>query len=185
MDVPWVEGSMFASLRRDVETWRRNLPKNYSFIERHMYMFRVSSHLDLFLMIHAYYHQCCILLYGVFLPDSLEPSLEQVSSQAPPEFLQQCAEDFLIHGKEMSYLIQRVLKVEPEHIFRDPWFSLCIWDSTCAQLTTIPWHENDTDGRVDAAELLKANLKALQNTMHKIPLAEQIVSLGSSATRRV
>jgi hypothetical protein len=175
MDVPWMDGSLFASLRNDLYTWKSNLPKNYAFNERHMYMFRVSRHLDIFMMIHAYYHQCCILLFGIFLPDSLEPNLEQVAAQAPPQFLQDCAEDFLLHAKEMSHLIQRVFNVEPEHLFRDPWFSVCIWDGTCALLSAIPWQENDAEGRSDAAELLKANLQALQNSMSKMPLAEQIV----------
>ncbi|KAH0531155.1 hypothetical protein TsFJ059_000023 [Trichoderma semiorbis] len=58
MDLPWLPGSNFSILCEELETWRRNLPANYAFVERHMYTFRVSRHLDIFLMIHAYYHQC-------------------------------------------------------------------------------------------------------------------------------
>jgi hypothetical protein len=175
MDVPWMEGSLFATLRNDLYTWKGNLPKNYAFNERHMYMFRVSRHLDIFMMIHAYYHQCCILLFGIFLPDSLEPTLEQVAAQAPPQFLQDCAEEFLLHAKDMSHLIKRVFNVEPEHLFRDPWFSVCIWDGTCALLAAISLQEDNAESKADAADLLKANLQALRNTMSKMPLAEQIV----------
>ena len=151
---------MVPCLRRcetDLINWRENLPKNYAFNERHMYMFRVSRHLDIFLMIHAYYHQSCILLFGIFLPDSLEPNLEPVAAQAPSEFLQDCREEFLFHAREISHLIQRILNIEPEHLFRDPWFSLCIWDGTCALLASIPWQETDAETRSQAARLLTTN----------------------------
>ncbi|KAK2591191.1 hypothetical protein QQS21_011125 [Conoideocrella luteorostrata] len=183
MDCPWMEGSMFSSLRNEIFTWKSNLPRNYAFNERHMYMFRVSRHLDIFMMIHAYYHQCCVLLFGIFLPESIEPNLEQVAAQAPPQFLQDCAEEFLLHAKEISHLIQRVFNVEPDHLFRDPWFSVCIWDGTCALLSAIPWQESDAQSRVQAVELLKANLHALENSMPKMPLAEQIYRRCCAAIR--
>lgn len=150
------------------------MPTNYAFIERHMYTFRVSRHLDIFLMIHAYYHQCYILLFGAFVPENIFSIIGNFATPAPQEFLQDCAKQSLSHSRDISGLIQRVLKVEADHIFRDPWFGLCIWDSTCSLLID---SQRQSDGilQEDIAELLKLNLKALANTKSKIPLAEKIV----------
>lgn len=151
------------------------MPTNYAFIERHMYTFRVSRHLDIFLMIHAYYHQCFCLLYGAFVPENAFCIIGKFATPAPPAFLHDCASQSFSHARDITALIQRVLKVESEHVFRDPWFGLCIWDSTCALLTASQRQDAGTPFREDIAGLLQLNLTALTNTRSKILLAEKIV----------
>jgi hypothetical protein len=175
MDLPWLPGSYFSMLCEELEIWRRNLPANYAFVERHMYTFRVSRHLDIFLMIHAYYHQCCIILYGAFVPEDVGSKLHRSVVQIPPEFIQTCSDRYVSHARDISLLIQKVLKVEPDHLFRDPWLGLCIWDSTSALLASTRWQENRNSYRDDVTELVKLNLRALENTMPVIVLAKKVV----------
>lgn len=175
MDLPWLPGSYFSMLREELEIWRRNLPANYAFVERHMYTFRVSRHLDIFLMIHAYYHQCCIILFGAFVPEDVGSKLQRSVTQVPPEFIQTCSDRYVSHARDISFLIQKVLKVEPDHLFRDPWFGLCIWDSTSALLASTRWQENRSSYRDDVTELVKLNLRALENSMPIIVLAKKVV----------
>lgn len=173
--LPWLEGSYFRALWEELDIWRRNLPSNYAFIERHMYTFRVSRHLDIFLMIHAYYHECYCLLFGAFVPENAHSIIGKFATPVPPAFIQDCADYSLSHAGDIASLIQRVLKVESEHVFRDPWFGLCIWDSTCALLTATQRQHASITYREDIAEMLNLNLKALANTKSKILLAEKIV----------
>lgn len=175
MDLPWLPGSNFSILCEELETWRRNLPANYAFVERHMYTFRVSRHLDIFLMIHAYYHQCCIILFGAFVPEDVGSKIQRFVTQISPEFIQTCSDRYVSHARDISFLIQKVLKVEPDHLFRDPWLSLCIWDSTCALLASTRWQENRNSYRDDVTELVKLNLRALENSMPIIVLAKKVV----------
>ncbi|OPB36105.1 hypothetical protein A0O28_0108790 [Trichoderma guizhouense] len=121
MDLPWLPGSNFSILCEELETWRRNLPANYAFVERHMYTFRVSRHLDIFLMIHAYYHQCCIILFGAFVPEDVGSKIQRFVTQISPEFIQTCSD------------------------------------------------------RDDVTELVKLNLRALENSMPIIVLAKKVV----------
>ncbi|KAH8900620.1 hypothetical protein GQ53DRAFT_776375 [Thozetella sp. PMI_491] len=183
MDLPWLSSSYFSTLCDELEIWRHNLPANYAFIERHMYTFRVSRHLDIFLMIHAYYHQCWVLLSGAFVPEDASSRLQEFISQVPPEFIQKCSDHYVSHARDISLLIQKVLKVEPDHLFRDPWFGLCIWDSTSALLASIPWQENVTLYREDVGELIKLNLRALSNTMSIMPLADKVHRACCAAVR--
>jgi hypothetical protein len=172
--LPWLQGSYFRSLCEELDIWRRNLPANYAFIERHMYTFRVSRHLDIFLMIHAYYHQCYCLLFGAFVPENADSLVRRFATQAPPEFLQDCANRSVSHARDITSLIQKVLKVDADHVFRDPWFGLCIWDSTGALLAATQ-RQTGVIYKEDIAGMLKLNLKALANTKSKIVLAEKIV----------
>ena len=142
-----------------------------------MYTFRVSRHLDIFLMIHAYYHQCHCLLFGAFVPENADSIMKKFATQAPPAFLHDCANHSVSHARDITSLIQKVLKVESEHIFRDPWFGLCIWDSTRALLAATQRPNAGAAYKEDIAELLKLNLQALANTKSKIILAEKIVRL--------
>ena len=174
--LPWLGGSYFQALCEELDIWRWNLPTNYAFIERHMYTFRVSRHLDIFLMIHAYYHQCYSLLFGAFVPENAFSIIGKFATPAPPAFLQDCANQSLSHARDITALIQRVLKVESDHVFRDPWFGLCIWDSTCSLLTASQ-RQSESIPRQEIAELLKVNLKALTNTKSKITLADKIVCI--------
>ncbi|KAL7917185.1 hypothetical protein ACQKWADRAFT_307392 [Trichoderma austrokoningii] len=174
MDLPWLPGSHFSLLCEELEIWRRNLPANYAFVERHMYTFRISRHLDIFLMIHAYYHQCCIILFGAFVPEDVGSKLQRSVVQIPPEFIQTCSDQYVSHARDISFLIQKVLKVEPDHLFRDPWLGLCIWDSTSALLASTRWQENRNSYRNDITELVKLNLRALENSMSIIVLAKKI-----------
>ncbi|KAL7780934.1 hypothetical protein V8C43DRAFT_248182 [Trichoderma afarasin] len=183
MDLPWLPGSNFSILCEELETWRRNLPANYAFVERHMYTFRVSRHLDIFLMIHAYYHQCCIILFGAFVPEDVGSKIQRFVPQISPEFIQTCSDRYVSHARDISFLIQKVLKVEPDHLFRDPWLSLCIWDSTSALLASTRWQENRNSYRDDVTELVKLNLRALENSMPIIVLAKKVHGFCCAAAR--
>ena len=174
LDLPWLDGSAFATLCEELRVWKSNLPDNYAFVERSMFMFRVSRHLDIFLMIHAYYHQCGTLLFSIFNPDHMPSTGSQTMQQAPPDFLQHCSDEAASHARETTILIQRILKVEPEHLFRDPWFELCIWDSTLALLASIPSRRANATYETIAGESLRRNLHALRNTRGKIPLAKRV-----------
>lgn len=125
-------------------------------------------------MIHAYYHQCYILLFGAFVPENVFSIVGRFATAAPLAFLQDCATQSLSHAVDITALIQRVFKVESEHIFRDPWFGLCIWDSTCSLLTASQ-RQSDGISQKDILESLMLNLKALANTKSKIKLAGKIV----------
>ena len=158
----------------ELEIWINNLPANYAFVERYMYTFRVSRHLDIFLMIHAYYHQCCIALFGAFVPGKADSRLGGLVAAIPPEFIQDCSDRYVAHARDICFLIKKVLKVDPEHLFRDPWFGPCIWDSTTALLASLQWQDNSFY-REETADLVKVNLQAIKNTMKIMHLAERIV----------
>ncbi len=96
--------------------------------------------------------------------------------QVPAEFIQDCSDQCISHARDISYLIKKVLKVEPNHVFRDPWFGLCIWDSTSAMLTSSQWQESNAAYTEELTELIKLNLKAIRNTMPVMALAAKIVS---------
>lgn len=174
MDLPWLDGSTFAALCEELRVWKSNLPENYAFVERSMFMFRVSRHLDIFLMIHAYYHQCGTMLFSIFNPDHMPARRSPTMQQAPPDFLQHCSNEASSHARETTILIERLLKVEPEHVFRDPWFGLCIWDSTLALLASLQSRRDNTAYAPLVGECLRRNLIALRNTMGKIPLSKRI-----------
>ncbi len=151
------------------------MPTNYAFVERHMYTFRVSRHLDIFLMIHAWYHQSCNLLFGAWMHEHPESIIRSVTIQAPSAFLQDCTDRCLSHARDITSLIQKILKVESNHLFRDPWFGLCIWDSTIALLSSVQKTSVDATYKENIAELLKLNSKALMLSKDKILLAGKIV----------
>lgn len=153
--------------------WKMNLPANYAFVERSMFMFRVSRHLDIFLMIHAYYHQSYLLLFRAFADDAWREDASGMSPQPTRQFIDECTEKRNSHAIEISLLIQRLLKVEADHVFRDPWFGTCIWDSTSA-LVSSP--QGDDARAAEIADYIRLNLRALKNTKEKIPLARKIVS---------
>ncbi|CZR64015.1 uncharacterized protein PAC_13912 [Phialocephala subalpina] len=172
--LPWLPGSHFQALCDELDVWRQNLPPNYAFLERHMFTFRISRHLDIFLMIHAWYHQSRCLLFGAWMPGHPENIINSVNIQAPAAFLQDCTDQCLSHARDITSLIQKVLKVESDHLFRDPWFGLCIWDSTIALLASLQQSGIDASYKDGIAELLKLNLKALVLSRSKIALAGKI-----------
>ncbi|KAE8440368.1 hypothetical protein EG329_008327 [Mollisiaceae sp. DMI_Dod_QoI] len=183
-ELPWLPGSLFQALCDELDVWRHNLPTNYAFVERHMYTFRVSRHLDIFLMIHAWYHQSCNLLFGAWMKEHPENIMSSVDIQASPAFLQDCTDRCLSHARDITSLIQKILKVEPNHLFRDPWFGLCVWDSTIALLSSVQQTSINTTYNENIAELLKLNMKALLLSKDKIPLAEIIYEMACAMIYR-
>lgn len=136
-----------------------------------MYTFRVSRHLDMFLMIHAYYHQCGYELFGAWAPGHAGAFPIDIYLSAPLDFLQKCRENCLKHAQHITILIEKVLNLEPNHIFRDSWFSLCILDSTRIQVAGL--QQYPTTNIQVVVDRLKINLQALKNTKETIVLAEK------------
>jgi hypothetical protein len=144
------------------------------FEERHMYTFRTSHHLDMFLMIHVWYHACGCELFGAWVPGWPKTTARDTSSIAPlpPVFTERCAERCLSHARQISRLLEKMIKVEPNHLFRDPWLSLSIWDSTLIQVAAYA-----NEGEVtELSHYLKLNLRALANTRATFVLADKTVS---------
>lgn len=110
------------------------------------------------------------------MPKHPENIIGSVNVQAPAAFLQDCMDQCLSHARDITSLIQKALKVESDHLFRDPWFGLCIWDSTISLLASVQQAGVDASYKDSIAELLKLNLKALTLCKSKIPLTKKIVS---------
>ena len=144
-----------------------------------MFTFRASCHLDIFLMIHVWYHQSACELYGAWVPDHAGSIPFQ---ETPPgEFLQRCQEEALKHAQGITQLIQKILKMEPDHLFRDAWFGLCVLDSTRIQIAVLGRHYAQDRNEMEQGVLdnLKIHLQALRNTKESISLAAKIVSLSN------
>lgn len=175
-----METSQFYEVVKDLEDWRKRLPPNMTFEERHMYTFRTSRHLDIFLMVHVWYHQCGCDLFGNWIQDC--GTVEDPNGPALAEFLQKCRDRCLYHAQQISRLLEKMLKVEPDHLFRDPWLNFCILDSVTIQLANETAQQQPTrpESPREISNLLKANIKALANTKDTILLAEKVVSCLSN-----
>ncbi len=143
------------------------------FEERHIHKFHISHHLDMFLMIHVWYHAYNCELFSAWAPGLPKTTAGDTSSIAPlpPVFTQRCAERCLSHARQISCVSEKMIKVEPNHLFRDPWLSLSIYESTLIQVAA---HASE----VDATELSyypKLNLRALANTRTIFVLADKTV----------
>jgi hypothetical protein len=178
MEPPWMETSQFYRVVKELEDWRKKLPPNMTFEERHMYTFRTSRHLDMFLMVHVWYHQCGCDLFGSWIQDRGATSDDDPNAPALAEFFQKCRDRCLYHAQQISRLLEKVLRVEPDHLFRDPWLSFCILDSVTIQLAneTIQQQPTSAESCREMSQLLKINIKALANTKETIILADKVVS---------
>jgi hypothetical protein len=178
MEPPWMETSQFYRVVKELEDWRKKLPPNMTFEERHMYTFRTSRHLDMFLMVHVWYHQCGCDLFGSWIQDRGATSDDDPNAAALAEFFQKCRDRCLYHAQQISRLLEKVLRVEPDHLFRDPWLSFCILDSVTIQLAnkTIQQQPTSAESCREMSQLLKINIKALANTKETIILADKVVS---------
>ena len=169
---PWHAGSQFHVLDLELQAWRDCLPSNFAFEERNMYTFRASCHLDIFLMTHIWYHQCLCELFGAWLPGHAA----SVLIKAPHDFVEGCREKALTHAKCITQLIRKILKMEPEHLFRDAWFGLCVLDSTRIQIAGLRSKTGqDQEAKDELIDHLKLHLRALNTTRKTIVLAEKIV----------
>lgn len=140
-------------------------------------MFRVSRHLDIFFMTHAYYHQCFILLNMAFvqLPlasPSSSPSLSANSSQG--EFMSTCAAESMDHSMQLASITRELLALEANHVFRDPWFTTCAWDATVAILSR-PTPEGVAADQ-DKVDSLQCIAQALGNSARSLPVARIALS---------
>lgn len=177
-----METSQFYEVVKELEDWRKKLPPNMTFEERHMYTFRTSRHLDMFLMVHVWYHQCGCDLFGNWIQDRGAASADDPNGPALAEFLQKCRDRCLYHAQQISRLLEKMLRVEPDHLFRDPWLSFCILDSVTIQLSNETTQEQTTsaESRKEISQLLKFNIKALETTKETIILADKVVRSASN-----
>ena len=127
-------------------------------------------------MTHIWYHHSGCELFGVWTPGHVGSLPSQTI--APDEFVQECREKALRHARSITHLTEKVLNLEPNHLFRDAWFGVCLLDSTRIQLAGLQ--------PVNVLELeepdkslisnLKIHVRALSNTKSTILLAGKIVS---------
>lgn len=173
---PWNEGSAFHALHSELQAWRNCLPTNFAFEERNMFTFRASCHLDIFLMTHIWYHQSRCELFGAWMPGHSGSLPFQAT--APEDFVHRCKERALTHAKGITQLIHKILKMEPDHLFRDAWFGLCVLDSTRIQIAGLQIENVHDQGEAKQGviEGLQLHLRALNNTRKVIALSEKIVS---------
>lgn len=173
----WFDEPRFNSLLKELNAWRENLPANFAFEGKHMYTFRVSRHLDMFLMIHAYFHQCACELYGAWLPDHAGALPRGFEFALAADLVQNYRERCLDHAQSISRLIEKVLQLDPKHLFRDAWFSICILDSTRIQLAARHHQMPTSPGTEEPTQFLKLNLLALKNTKQTLIIANLIVRM--------
>lgn len=127
-------------------------------------------------MTHIWYHQAGCELFAAWMPGYAGSLPLQVV--IPDGFLQRCREKALEHARGTTQLIQKILKLEPDHLFRDAWFGLCVLDSTRVQIAGLESQNGyDLNGINEVvADYLNLHLRALNNTKKILPLAEKIVS---------
>lgn len=144
---------------------------------RQIYSFRSGRQLDMLLMIHVWYHQSFCDLYGQWMPGHPRETSNMTSRDVPQEFVQKCTEITFLHASQIPSLLQRVLSVEPDHIFRDVWLGFCVLDSVRALIAgskLVFVHSHITD---ELISLLKINMVALEKVRHIFLLAEKIVCI--------
>lgn len=141
-----------------------------------MFTFRASSHLDIFLMIHVWYYQSGCELFGDWMNGDGDSLSLLVNAQ--DIFRQQCRDNALAHAKGFSHLVKKILKVEPDHLFRDAWFGICLLDSSRIQIAGLEGESGQSldEMREEVVDNMKLHLQALVNTKRTISLAEKIVS---------
>jgi hypothetical protein len=85
---------------------------------------------------------------------------------APDIFRQQCRDSALTHAKGFSHLVKKILKVEPDHLFRDAWFGICLLDSSRIQMAGLESEsgQGPDEVREEAVDNMKLHLQALVNT---------------------
>jgi hypothetical protein len=174
---PWDNDSYFQTLCSELDAWRRSLPNNFAFEERNMFTFRASCHLDIFFMTHIWYHQSGCELFGAWIPGHASSPIE---GTIPDDFVEWCKVRAIEHANDITRLTQKMLKMEPEHLFRDAWFGLCILDATRIQIAGLQALESEErkGGIIDG---LRHHLQALENTRRNLVLAERVVSSPNTA----
>ncbi|KAI9727387.1 MAG: hypothetical protein M1834_008458 [Cirrosporium novae-zelandiae] len=182
-ELPWQNGSTFQALSQALEEWRCSLGDSYTFEVRHIYNFRSSLQLDMFLMIHIWYHHCYSELYGFYMPGHHRAVVDDHTLSEPSEFIGDCTARSVSHAREISRIIGEVLKVEPDHLFRDVWFGFCVLDSTRVQIAAA-LKQPTSESRDELGSLLKLNIQALENTKNTFRVTEKIYQECCNAIHR-
>ena len=126
---PWQGGSKFHNLAKSLENFRQTMRSNLSFEVRQMHNFRSSRQLDMLLMIHTWFHHCNCQLYGLWIENHPRASTNFFLSLAPTEFALSCTMKSILHAKQMSRLVEKVLEQDPQHDFIDVWLAISMLDS--------------------------------------------------------
>lgn len=169
---PWQAGSKFHQLAKSLESFRQTLRTNLSFEVRQMHNFRSSRQLDMLLMIHTWFHHCNCQLYGLWIENHPRASTNFFLSLAPTEFALSCTMKSILHAKQMSRLVQKVLEQDPQHNFIDVWLAISMLDSAqvliAAALRQIAPEEKE-----DIFALLRTNLRVLATMRSQFGLADK------------
>ncbi|KAH8797737.1 hypothetical protein F5884DRAFT_814652 [Xylogone sp. PMI_703] len=172
---PWSPSSTFQQLISELNEWRRSLPRNYIFGERSIYAFRSGRQIDMFLMIHVWYHQSRCELYSIWKQFHMDSMDVDVHNNVSSQFIEDCKMKCLIHANSISSAVEKVLSIEPDHLFRDAWLGFCILDSTRIQLSHKDMViEQYTFDERELVLRLKVNIRALSTTKSVFPLTEKI-----------
>jgi len=169
---PWQAGSKFHNLAKSLESFRQNLRTNLSFEVRQMHDFRSSRQLDMLLMIHTWFHHCNCQLYGLWIENHPRASTNFFLSLAPTQFALSCTTKSILHAKQMSRLVQKVLEQDPQHEFIDVWLAISMLDSAQV-LIAAALRQVSPDERLEIFSLLRINLRVLGAMRSKFGLAEK------------
>lgn len=168
---------MFQQLTGELDEWQKSLPRNYLFEERSIYAFRSGRQVDMFLMIHVWYHQARCELHSIWNQVQTDVMDVDTAGHISNQFVEQCRKECLIHANNITSSIEKVLTVESDHVFRDAWLGFCILDSTRIQLSSTDMMLGDhVFDEVQLIAQLRVNMRALSNTKEIFPMTERIVS---------
>lgn len=169
---PWQAGSKFHNLAKLLESFRQTLRTNLSFEVRQMHNFRSSRQLDMLLMIHTWFHHCNCQLYGLWIENHPRASTNFFLSLAPTEFALSCTMKSILHAKQMSRLVQKVLEQDPQHEFIDVWLAISMLDSAQV-LIAAALRQIGPEEKQELFSLLQTNVRVLAAMKSKFGLAEK------------
>lgn len=177
--LPWQVDSKFHSLSETLEKFRQSLRDNLAFETRTLYNFRSSKQLDMFLMIHMWFHHCNCQLSALWIRNHPRASENAFSASAPSQFVSSCTVKSVFHAKQMSRLVEAALQLDAEHEFSDSWLALCMRDSIHVEVAALQMQENASENE-GLAEYIKTNMNVLTKMKQRFGLASKTVSTHRS-----
>lgn len=169
---PWQAGSKFHNIAKSLENFRQTMRTNLSFEVRQMHNFRSSRQLDMLLMIHTWFHHCNCQLYGLWIENHPRASTNFFLSLAPTEFALSCTMKSILHAKQMSRLVEKVLEQDPHHDFVDVWLAISMFDSAQV-LIAAALRQISPEEKQEIFSLLRTNIRVLAAMRTKFGLAEK------------
>ncbi|KAF2023322.1 hypothetical protein EK21DRAFT_81204 [Setomelanomma holmii] len=175
---PWINGSGFAYLISDIQTWRQSLPSWLDFSPDNIYIRRESHQLGALLLIHCMYHHVMCDVHRIALPDLYK---NQEPFQFPPEqqpFVAHLQAVCFDHAQRMSVLVSTILQHGVKH-FADSILPSFVYNSSRIMLYYIArildLSKPDAGTVINrTVELVQQNNQALREMTLMYPLAETL-----------